>query len=851
MTVPRSTYRLQIRDGFDLRSATTIAGYLRDLGVDWAYLSPLLTAETGSDHGYDVVDHSSIDPVRGGAAGLDEFSTEARSKGLGILIDIVPNHMGVASPADNAWWWDLLTLGKDSRYAEAFDVDWDAGNGRLRIPVLGSDPLESPDDAIEGLSVVGGELHYFGNRYPLAPGTADDDASAEIVHSRQNYELVYWKRADSELNYRRFFAVNTLAAIKVEIPWVFEESHKEIVRWIREGLADGLRVDHPDGLADPAGYLDALAEATDDAYVLVEKILEGDEQLPAYWAAAGTTGYDALADIDRILVDPAGKRALDELDTELRDREQPLEWATLIHRTKRGIADGILNSEVMRLSRLVEDSNGFTADAIAELLACFPVYRSYLPVGIENLRAASTLAKRHRPELSGEIDRLEYLLSDGSSELGIRFQQTSGMVMAKGVEDTAFYRYSRLASLTEVGADPAEFSIDRTEFHHRHLLRQGSFPASQTTLSTHDTKRGEDTRARITVLSELPAEWEQTLSALREKAPMQDGPFENLFWASAIGAWPVSRERLHNYAEKASREAGNSTTWTAPNEEFEERMHRAVDAAFDDAEVAQLIANFVARIEQAGWSNSLTAKIVQLTAPGVPDVYQGSELWETSLVDPDNRRPVDFSIRRLLLAAIDAGAHPPVDESGAAKLLVVARALRLRRDHPEIFTRYAALPTIGEAARHAIAFDRGGAVTVATRLPIGLAARGGWGNTTVLLPGRPVVDVLTGNHYSGGAIPLAELLARYPVALLAPAAIGEITPTESEATEAGAAAVETPDGEPSDAVPAPEESTNKQPTVEEPVAAEPTDEEPVAAEWTAADTNAADPTVDEPEGRSS
>jgi len=761
MAVPVSTYRLQIREDFPLAKAATIAGYLRDLGIDWAYLSPLLEAETGSDHGYDVVDHSRVDPKRGGPEGLDTFAAAARENSLGILIDIVPNHMGVATPHLNSWWWDLLTHGKESRYAEAFDIDWEFGEGKVRVPILGDGEPE--------LEIVDGELRYFENRFPIAPGTNDDGADAATVHSRQNYELIHWRRADAELNYRRFFAVNSLAAIRVEIPWVFEESHAEIIRWVKDGIADGIRVDHPDGLADPGGYLDDLARATGETYVLVEKILEGDEQLPSYWAAAGTTGYDALADVDRVLVDPAGRKELDALDTRLRERAQPLDWATLIHRTKRGIADGILQSEVQRLARLTPDRADQTADVIAELLACFPVYRSYLPLGQEHLDEAAALAKRHRPELTEEIERLAHLLSDPTTELATRFQQTSGMVMAKGVEDTAFYRYSRLSSLNEVGADPAEFSIDVEEFHRRQLLRQASYPASQTTLSTHDTKRGEDTRARISVLAERPAEWESTLQKLEELAPFGDGPFANLLWTSAIGAWPISRERLHAYAEKASREAGTSTSWNAVDEEFEERMHASVDAAFDNPEVADVLSGFVADVEQSGWSNSLAAKLIQLTAPGVPDVYQGSELWETSLVDPDNRRAVDFDERQLLLAALDAGATPGIDETGAVKLLVTSRALRLRRDHPELFTRYAPLPAIGEAARHVVAFDRGGAVTIATRLPVHLAGRGGWGDTAVPLPGRPVVDVITGRRFDGGFIKLADLLDRYPVALLAPA----------------------------------------------------------------------------------
>ena len=778
MRVPASTYRLQIRESFDLNTAARIAGYVHDLGADWLYLSPILKAEEGSDHGYDVVDHSLVDPARGGREGLDAASAAARALGLGVLVDIVPNHVGVATPKQSVWWWDLLTHGRQSRYAEAFDVDWEFGGGRVRIPVLGDEP--DPE-----LQIIDGQLAYYDNRFPIAPGTADDGASAGEVHSRQNYELMNWRRADAELNYRRFFAVNTLAGIRVETPWVFDESHAEIIRWITAGLADGLRVDHPDGLADPAGYLDALAAATGGAYVLVEKILEGGEQLPTSWATSGTTGYDALADVDRILVDPAGRMALDALDSALRDSTEPVSWTRLIHGTKRAIADGILRSEVLRLERELDHAEPHatgphetrphatgpheqTADALAELLACFPVYRSYLPLGIEHLLEAVRLAKDYRPELAQRIDELLPTLSDRSHPAAIRFQQTSGMVMAKGVEDTAFYRYTRLGSLTEVGADPSEFSIGIDEFHRRQQVRQASFPLSLTAASTHDTKRGEDVRARITVLAEIPTEWAAALGELRDAVPLGDGPLELLLWEAIIGAWPASRERLHAYAEKAAREAGNSTGWTAPSEEFELRMHALVDSAFDDAHVVGILERVLDAVRQPGWSNSLSAKAIQLTAPGVPDVYQGSELWETSLVDPDNRRPVDFDERRLYLAAIDAGAHPPIDESGAAKLLVTSRALRLRRDRPELFSRYAAIEAYGFAAKHVVAFDRGAALTVATRLPVGLARAGGWGDTTVIVAGRPVTDVFTGRTFEGGTLLLSEVLERYPVALLIP-----------------------------------------------------------------------------------
>jgi (1->4)-alpha-D-glucan 1-alpha-D-glucosylmutase len=759
---PASTYRVQVRAAFDLHSVAELTDYLADLGVDWVYLSPLLEAEPSSDHGYDVISHERVDPARGGDDGLVEAAAAAHTKGLGVLVDIVPNHMGVATPAKNAWWWDVLTFGRESRYADAFDIDWEFGGGKLRIPVLGD------ENALDDLQVEGDQLVYYDNRYPIAPGTADDGADARTVHERQHYELMHWKRADDDLNYRRFFAVNTLAGIRVELPEVFDASHRTIVGWVRDGLVDGLRIDHPDGLADPKRYLDDLAEATGGAYVLVEKILEGDEPLPDDWATAGTTGYDALGDVDRVLIDPAGEGPLTVLAARL---EGPTDWKDLIHTTKRQVADGILHSEVLRLVRTAADRTDGTdperlADAIGELLTCFPVYRSYLPRGVEQLDAAVADAKRHRPDLVPEIDAASRLLRDPSTAVAQRFQQTSGMVMAKGVEDTAFYRYTRLGSLTEVGGEPDVFAESVDRFHERQARRQAEWPAAMTALTTHDTKRGEDVRARIDVLSEAPQEWAKALETLERMTGFGDPTFANLLWQSAVGAWPIERDRLQAYAEKASKEAGVSTTWTAPDEAFGERLKAAVDAVYDDEHVAGFLARVAARIDPAGWSNGLSMKLLQLAGPGVPDVYQGSELWEQSLVDPDNRRPVDFAVRRELLAEIDEGALPDIDETGAAKLLVVAKTLRLRRDRPELFTGYTPLHATGPMADHLVAFDRGGAVALATRLPVGLAEHGGWGDTTIDVGAAPVVDVLTNRVFDGGELRVAALLEHYPVALL-------------------------------------------------------------------------------------
>ena len=767
MSHPVSTYRLQVSADFDLHTVAATADYIAALGADWLYLSPLLTAHAGSNHGYDVIDQSTVDPARGGPAGLDAASAAARERGLGVLVDIVPNHVGVELATTSVWWCDVLRLGRSSRYAEAFDIDWDFGGGKLRIPVLG-------DEHHPELTVADDELRYGNLAFPLRPDGPDTTTnSADAVHAAQHYELVNWRRADTDLNYRRFFAVNTLAAVRVEVPWVFAESHAEIVRWVRDGLVDGLRVDHPDGLADPGGYLDALAEATGAGYVVVEKILHPGEQLPSSWAADGTTGYDALGEIDRVLIDPAGQVPLDALDAQLREDDEPATWSELIHTTKRAVADGILRSEVRRIVRELPPERGFSdaalEDAVAELLTCFPVYRSYLPLGSEHLDLAAAAARRGRPDLVGALDYLRPVLGDPEHAAALRFQQTSGMVMAKGVEDTAFYRYTRLGSLTEVGGDPTQFAVDVAEFHRLQQRRLAATPHSMTTLSTHDTKRGEDVRARLDVLSELPSEWAAFLDAIRPAAPVGDGHFEQLLWQAVVGAWPASRERLHAYAEKAAREAGRSTGWAAPNAEFERTMHAAIDRVFDDAEVSGLVARFVATIAAPGWSNSLAAKLLQLTGPGVPDVYQGSELWETSLVDPDNRRPVDFDLRRRLLAAIDAGQLPPIDASGAAKLLVTSRALRLRRDRPEWFNRYQPIDITGASRAHVIAADRGGAVVAVVRHPVGLERRGGWGDTAVATRSRALVDVLTGRPHAGGLIPAADLFDRYPVALLAPA----------------------------------------------------------------------------------
>ena len=787
---PSSTYRLQVRAAFDLDAAAGVTDYLRDLGVGWAYLSPILQAAEGSDHGYDVVDPTRVDDARGGPAALARFAAAARAAGLGILVDIVPNHQGVAAPEQNPWWWDVLTHGEASAYAASFDIDWAFGGGRVRLPVLGAEPEE--EIAAGEIAVAPatdehatGTARYYDLLLPLAPGTAPlrettDAAAVRDVLARQHWELVFWRRAEELLDYRRFFTVTSLAGVRVEQPAVFDASHGEIVRWLREGLVDGLRIDHPDGLADPGGYLDALAAAATAAregaptFVVVEKILEPGEALPGWWQTDGTTGYDALGEIDRVLVDPAGESALTALDTAVRG--ETADWPEMIAGTKRAVADTSQAAEVGRLVRCLPPAvrgaigDVPARDALAELLAAFGVYRAYLPAGVDHVTDAAARASARRPDLTDAIAALAPLIAEPGTEFARRFMQTTGPVMAKGVEDRAFYRYSRLTSLNEVGGDPAHFALDIAGLHEAFGRRQASWPRALTALTTHDTKRSEDVRARLATLAEVPERWADVFGRLREVASTGDGPLDNLLWQAVVGAWsddPALGDRLHGYAEKAAREAAAGTSWEDPDAAFEARVHALVDAAIGPARA--VVAAFVAEIADAGWSASLSAKLLQLAGPGVPDVYQGTELWDLSLVDPDNRRPVDFAARRALLARIDDGWQPPVDDSGAAKLLLVSRALRLRRDRPELFTRYTPLETVGGARDHAVAFDRGGAIAVATRLPVGLAARGGWGDAAVMLPvvsGGAWRDELTGRRVDGGPASLSTVLADYPVALL-------------------------------------------------------------------------------------
>ncbi|MGX6601038.1 malto-oligosyltrehalose synthase [Micromonosporaceae bacterium Da 78-11] len=750
---PSGTYRVQVRPDFPLKATAELADYLSDLGVSHLYTAPLLTATPGSEHGYDVVDHSQVNPAIGGADGLRGLSEALTAAGLGLVVDIVPNHAGVGVASANPTWWDVLKNGQESPYAGFYDIDW--SRGRLLLPVLADDPA-----ALDELRVEDGELRYFDKRYPIAEGTGE--GSPQQVHDRQQYELVNWTRGDSELNYRRFFAIVELAGLRVEDPAVFDATHTEILRWYHEGIVQGIRVDHPDGLRDPGGYLARLRESAPDAWLVIEKILEPGEEMPD-WPVDGTTGYDALAEVCGVFVDPGTEAFFDTLDHHLTGGETS--WQDLVHQAKYTVATTLLATELARLARLVPEIEA-APRALAELAACFPVYRSYLPFGSRHLAKARAEAGRRRPGLIPVLDQVLNRLRNPADELAVRFQQFTGAVMAKGVEDTSFYRWTRFTARNEVGNDPAKFGVWPDEFHEHGEQRQRHMAQSMTTLSTHDTKRSEDVRARLAVLAEVPGDWTSVVRRWVRLAPLPDPALAHLIWQAAVGAWPISRERLQAYAVKAAREGAVGTTWQHPDERFETALAAMVDKIYDDPALNREVTDFAASITAPGWSNSLGQKLVQLTMPGVPDVYQGTELWDYSLVDPDNRRPVDFDLRRRLLSGIDDGRLPEVDESGAAKLLVTSRTLRLRRQRPELFSSYRPVFAEGRVGEHVLAFDRGGVVAVATRLPVGLSRHGGWGDTALSLDGHSWTEVFTNTTYGGTRLAVAELLRTYPVALL-------------------------------------------------------------------------------------
>ncbi|MCM6773274.1 malto-oligosyltrehalose synthase [Nocardia sp. CDC159] len=784
-TPVRSMYRLQLRpDALTFADARALAEYLQQLGISHLYLSPILTAAHGSTHGYDVTDPTTVSAALGGPAGLKALADEVRARGMGLIVDLVPNHVGVADPRQNPWWWDVLRNGKGSQFAHFFDIDWSPGNGaggRLALPVLQSEN----DPAALTVDRSGPEpmLALHDLRFPIAPGT--DGENALRIHDRQHYRLVSWKAG--VCTYRRFFAVSSLAAIRQEDPAVFEATHRELAAWCEHDLIDGVRIDHPDGLADPAGYLAKLRRLIGpNRLLLVEKILSHREPLDATLPIDGTTGYDALNVFGGVLVDPAGEQALTELSNELCGHGSDAEWfADTEHRIKRAVAEKLLVPEVRRLVAAIKRDAGAEdfdtmalTNATIEALSHVPVYRTdYAPLaGL--LSGVVAEIERRNGELAAPLAVLVRALA-ASGEAAVRFHQVCGAITAKAVEDTMFYQAARLVSLQEVGGDPARFGRSALEFHLANAERARRWPASMTTLSTHDTKRGEDVRARIGVLSQVAETWSRAVAAWNDITPPPDGATALFLLQNMFGVWPADgrdaaavpglRERLHLFAEKAVREAGTRSSWEEPDAEFEAELHGWIDAVIDGPVGAEL-GELVTRLAPHAWSDALAQKLLQLCGPGIPDLYQGCELWEDALVDPDNRRPVDFGARLAMLQSLTG--TPDLDASGAVKMWVVAYALWLRRERPDCFVGGAYHPLFGtgERARHLLAYGRGRSgeppqvIVAATRHSVGLAETG-WGDTALDLPSGTWTDRLTG-YTCTGPVRAEKLFARLPVALL-------------------------------------------------------------------------------------
>ncbi|WP_062212509.1 malto-oligosyltrehalose synthase [Demequina oxidasica] len=815
--VPLSTYRLQLNADFTFADAAAQLDYFQALGVSHLYLSPILDAAPGSTHFYDVVDHSRISPVLGGQDGLRELSWAAGERDIGLIADLVPNHMAVPTPAYfNKALWSVLQHGEESDFSHWFDVDWSGGDPVL-MPVLGErigTVLASGELTLDTMVVPGFEdqgdipvLRYYEHVFPVRAGT-ENLPMASLVE-QQHYRLAYWRVANEELNYRRFFDVGSLVAVRVEDPDVFDATHQVIVDLINDGTLDGLRIDHPDGLADPAGYISRLSDATNGAWIVVEKILEDEERLPTSWKTAGTTGYDASWRIGALLRDPAGSSPLaGTLHRVTGDAMGSL--PAIIDEAKREIVKETLSSEVHRLAtiahgicdsdvRLRDHTWRSIYDCLRTMLVAFDRYRAYVVSGVppkamslEAIAHAEALAResldpeRHETlEVVADLLRGAEVGSAGRTqeasrrELITRFQQACGAVMAKGIEDTAYYRWTHLLPLCEVGSPASRFAMPPASFHAWASEQQQTYPHAMTCLSTHDTKRSEDVRARLGVLSEDAEAWDELVrhfQATTEKyRPSElDGRMENLWWQILVGTSDefglMEWHRLEGYLIKAMREAKTHTTWTSVNDTYETAVLKFAKKSRKDDALRELVTQWHHSTAHGVRAATLAMKLIQLTMPGVPDIYQGTESVNPTLVDPDNRRAIDFDAYASVLGRVLGRSKPR--SLGEEKLQVTARALHARRDHEDAFTGpdagYHPLPS---SSGHAVVFARTVAdephvITVATRVALDLERLGGWGDHTVQLPPGTWHDSIGRQTFEGGPVPLADLLKTSPVALL-------------------------------------------------------------------------------------
>ena len=942
MTTPRiplSTYRLQFNREFTFSQAAGIVPYLAALGISHCYASPYLRARPGSTHGYDIIDHHHLNPEIGTPEEYERFVTALHEHGMGQILDVVPNHMGVMG-SDNAWWLDVLENGEASAYSDFFDIEWeplkDELQGKVLLPVLADqygivldrgelklgfdrekgefsifyrehrfpvNPLEYPrilnlateklqqqlspenEDLLELQSLVSAFGHLPG-RSDSAPekraerardkeihkkrlaalcarspqitellestvaamnGVSGDSGSFDGLHElikNQAYRLAHWRVAADDINYRRFFDVNDLAAVRQENPAAFNQTHEFVLDLLRQGKIDGLRIDHPDGLYNPLQYFRRLQLGTNGSevnsvdsklhYVVAEKILTGSESLPANWPIHGTTGYDFSNLVNELFVDAAAERSLSETYAGFAG-ERP-GFAQQMYECKKLVIDRSLNSELNvlanHLSRIAladRHTCDFTVkslrDALMEVVACFPVYRTYVTEeGVSQndekyICEAVACAKSKISSADASVyDFIREVLltrqaighpqfyASSVVHFAMHFQQYTSAVMAKGVEDTSFYRYHRLVSLNDVGGDPLHFGIEPSTFHAEIEKRARNWPESMLATSTHDSKRSEDVRARINALTEMPGLWRENVNRWRdvnqnfragEHLPTHND--EYLLYQTLVGAWPLngahlSEEfvgRIENYMLKAVREAKENTSWAYPNQEYENALSDFTKRVLGNRDFLDLFSAFHRKPAFFGMLNSLSQTVLKLTVPGVPDLYQGNELWEFNLVDPDNRRPVDYAGRQRVLAQLNSAECMPQQvtaamHDGRIKMFVIRQALSLRRLEPELFLygEYLPLRVSGRHSEHAIAFARtfkGRAVVVVVprlcskltagelRPPTGAEV---WQETALEMPGSFVgswCNVFTRKRValkSAGNLKLASALESFPVAVL-------------------------------------------------------------------------------------
>lgn len=790
-----ASYRIQLTPEFGFAETVGLLDHLVHLGISHLYLSPVAEAIPGSTHGYDVVDHRIVRTDFGGEPGLRALLDAAHHHDLGVIVDHVPNHVSAAVAELNPHWWELLRDGPNSQAARWFDVDWELTGGRVLIPRLG-DPLDEVLAAGElemANGDLGPELRYASLRFPLAPGT-EHLALGDAVRA-QHYELMWWR--DPRRNVRRFFTIDDLVAVRVEDLGVAAIVDTIPVRLAAHPAFAGVRVDHVDGLADPRGYLTRLRAAIgDDRWLLVEKILAADESLAHTWPVDGTTGYEHIRVVEHAFLDPAAEQPLTRLWVDLTDDHR--EFATVEDESRREVLDGGLAPDLDRLVRTINRHDDSITDpraAAIELTIGLHRYRTYRDDGDDQddfehqIRRAVEHAVVARPGLTDGIHALASLI-DSTPEVARRWQQLTSPTMAKGAEDRAFYRYVRLAALCEVGGDPGTLAIAADEFHRHQLIQQDRRPLGMLAGTTHDTKRSEDVRARSLVLAEIADDWTAMVHDWFDTHPDPvrriDAATILLALETSVTAWPIDADRLTDYLVKATREADLHTSWTNPIASYErslgalaetlERESTRSPIDHPGASGATGLARIVARTTRPGRSNSLATLAIRLTAPGVPDVYQGTEAFTYSLVDPDNRVPPDWDERRGLLAeaALLDGPAARRDAIDAAKSVVITRTLALRRRRVEAFGRdatYLPISITGPRADRLLAFARGNAEEplVVTLTACRTADAGDWAATSVALPEGTWRDILSDDAevVGGGTdVPVGRWLDHFAVAVL-------------------------------------------------------------------------------------